>query len=188
MDLRCCHHPDRGAVGECCYCERPLCEQCVSTNRLGQSYCRQEDSCLAYQEDQSSDREPRSPLVAYLLDERSLEAQVRRVSEILGELGELESLFQGDDQRVSGFCTCRLAEEANALVGLISMRVEFICREHEPSAGSLAVERAKEVKDFIETEAEPKIREALDRARSYHTLDARELLASVGGRTKEEGD
>jgi len=188
MDLRCCHHPDRGAVGHCCYCERPLCEKCLSTNRQGQPYCRQEDNCLAYQEDQSSDREPRSPLVAYLLDERSLDAQVRRVSEILGELGELESLFEQEDQRIPGFCACRLAEEADALVRLIWLRVEFISREHEHSGDSLAMERAKNVKGFIETEAEPRIREALDRARPHDARDASELLASVAGRTKEEGN
>lgn len=188
MDLRCCHHPDRGAVGECCYCERPLCQECISTNRRGQPYCHQEDNCLAYQEGQSSDREPRSPLVAYLVDERSLDAQVERVSEILGELGELESLFAEEDQRIPSFCACRLAEEADALVKLISLRVEFICRERQPLGESLAGDRAKSVKVFIETEAQPKIREALDRARSYGALDAFELLALVAGRTNPEGD
>jgi hypothetical protein len=188
MDLRCCYHPDRGAVGECCYCERPLCEECISTNRKGQSYCRQEDNCLAYQEGQSSDREPISPLVAYLLDERSLDAQVERVSEILGELGELESLFAEDDRRIPGFCACRLAEEADALVKLISLRVEFIRREREPSGEFLAEDKARNVKVFIETEAEPKIREALNLARPYDTLDGFELLALVAGRTKQEGE
>ena len=189
MELRCHHHPGREAVGTCCYCDRPLCEECVSMNREGKSFCRREDDCLAYQDELSSPGEPASPVVAYLTDELSLDAQVRRASEILEELEELKGLFEevgGDhepdqiDPRIPGFCACKLAEEASALLALISLRVNFICREYEPSGGSGSLGRATEVKAFIEQDAEPKIRQYRDWARPYASLDASELLASIG--------
>lgn len=195
MDLRCHHHPGRQAVGTCCYCERPLCEECLTTNRPGKSYCRREDDCLAYQDELSSPGEPTSPVVAYLMDEFSLDAQVRRVSEILEELGELKGLLEdvgGDrepdpcDPRIPGFCACKLAEEAVALLGLISLRIGFIQKEYEPSGGSGSLERANEVKDFIEREAEPKIREHLAWAQPYASLDASEILASIGTQDRQD--
>ena len=86
MDRPCHHHPDREAAGTCCYCDRPLCEECLVTNRQEKSFCRREDDCLAYQDELSSPGEPASPIVDYLIDEFSLDAQVKRVSEILEEL------------------------------------------------------------------------------------------------------
>lgn len=195
MDARCHHHPGREAVGTCCYCDRPLCEECLSTNREGKPYCQREDDCLAYQDELSSPGEPTSPVVAYLTDEFSLDAQVRRASEILEELGELKGLLEdvgGDrepeefDPRISGFCACKLAEEAAALLGLISLRVSFIRKEYEPSGGSESLDRANEVKGFIEQEAGPKIREYLAWAKPYAGLDASELLASVGTQDRQD--
>ena len=181
MDHRCTHHPDREAVGTCCYCDRRLCEECLSTNRQGRSYCRREDDCLAYQEDQTPAGEPTSPIVAYLTDEYSLDAQVKRLSEILEELGELRELLEdvGGDQRIPGYCACKLAEEAAALAGLIAFRVDFKRKEHELSGDSQPLARAKVARDFIDQEAEPTIREFLGWAKPYSSLEATELLESI---------
>jgi hypothetical protein len=181
MDLLCNHHPDREAAGTCCYCDRPLCEECLSTNKQGKSFCRREDDCLAYQEDESPASEPTSPIVAYLTDEYSLDAQVKRVSEILEELGELRELLEDveGDQRIPGYCACKLAEEADALASLITFRVDFMRKEHELSGDSQPLQRAKEARDFIDREAEPTIREALGWAKDYSALEASELLESI---------
>jgi hypothetical protein len=181
MDLLCHHHPDTEAVGTCCYCDRPLCEGCLATNRQGQPYCRREDDCLAYQEDESPAGEPKSPIVAYITDEHSLEAQVKRVSEILEELGELRELLEDieGDPRIPGYCACKLAEEADALTGLIAFRVDFMGKEYELSGDSQPLERAKEARDFIDREAEPTIREFLSWAKPYSALEVSELLESI---------
>jgi len=181
MDLKCHHHPDRDAVGTCCYCNRPLCEGCLSTNRQRKSYCTKEDDCLAYQEDPSPPGEPISPIVAYLTDEYSLDAQMRRISEILEELGELRGLREdvGGDPRIPGYCACKLAEEAAALARLIAFRVDFMRKEYELSGDSQPPERAKKARDFIDQEAEPTIREFLGWAKPYSSLEATELLESI---------
>jgi hypothetical protein len=181
MDLQCHHHPDRDAVGNCCYCARALCKECLSTNRQGNSYCTKEDDCLAYQEDQSPVGDPISPIVAYLTDEYSLDAQVKRVSEILEELGELRGLREDveGDQRIPGYCACKLAEEAAALASLIAFRVDFMRKEYELSGDSQPLERAKEARDFIDQEAEPTIREFSRWAKPYSSLEASELLESI---------
>ena len=196
MDAQCHHHPGREAVGTCCYCERPLCEECLTTNRQGKSYCRREDDCLAYQDGQSSPGEPTSPVVAYLIDEFSLDAQVRRISEILEELEELKGLLEdigggrepdAFDPRIPGFCSTKLAEEAVALLGLLSLRVGFIRKEYEPSGRSESLDRANEIKAFLEQEAEPKIHEYLDWARPYAQLEVSEVLASIGTQDQQDG-
>jgi hypothetical protein len=163
-----------------------LCEDCLSTNRQGKSFCRREDDCLAYQEDQSPAGEPTSPIVAYLTDEDSLDAQVKRASEILAELGEARELREevGGDQRIRGYCACKLAEEAAALVGLITLRVDFMVREYELSGDSDGPERAQEARNFVHQEAEPMIREVLGWAQPYSTLEVSELLESA--ETKSE--
>jgi hypothetical protein len=188
MDLLCTHHPDRDAVGNCCYCDRPLCEECLSTNRQGKSYCRREDNCLAYQEDESPAGEPASPIVVYLTDEYSLDAQVKRLSEILEELGELRELLEdvGGDQRIPGYCACKLAQEAAALAGLIAFRVDLMRKEHELSGHSQPLKRAREARDFIDQEAEPTIREFLGLAKPYSALEASELLESIEMKSRRE--
>ncbi len=188
MDHPCHHHADREASGTCCYCDRPLCEECLLTNRLGKSFCRREDDCLAYQDELSSPAEPASPIVDYLIDELSLDAQVKRVSEILEELGELKGLLEdleGDgqpleiDPRIPGFCAHKLTEEAVALSGLISLRVEFIRKEQELSGSSVPPERANEVQGFLEQEAGPKILEYQDWTKPYSDANVADLLASM---------
>jgi len=181
MDLLCYHHPDREAVGTCCYCDRPLCEECLSTNRQGKSYCQREDDCLAYQDDESPAGEPISPIVAYLTDEYSLDAQVKRLSVTLEELAELRELPEdvGGDQRIPGYCACKLAEEAAALAGLIGFRVDFMRKEYELSGDSQPLERAKEARDFIDQQAAPTIRECLGWAKPYSALEVSELLESI---------
>lgn len=195
MDATCYHHPGREAVGTCCYCERPLCRECLATNRLGKSYCQREDDCLAYQDELSSPAEPTSPVLAYLMDESSLDAQVKRVSEVLEELGDLRGLLDdvgGDgeadapDPRIQGYCAAKLAEEAVALLGLLSLRVAIIQKEYESSGGSEFLGRTDKVKGFIEEEAEPKIREHIDWAKPYARLDVSELLASIGKQDRKE--
>jgi hypothetical protein len=197
MDRPCHRHPDREAAGTCCYCDRPLCEECLLTNRQGKSFCRREDDCLAYQDDLSSPGEPASPIVDYLIDEFSLDAQVKRVSEILEELEELKGLLEdleGDgpaqpievDPRIPGFCAHKLAEEAAALLDLISLRVEFISKEQELSGSSVLLERTNEVQGFLEQEAEPKIREYRDWAKQYGSADVSALLAALGRQDQEE--
>ena len=208
MDRPCHHHPDRETAGTCCYCDRPLCEECLLTNSQGKSFCRREDDCLSYQDDLSSPGEPVSPIVDYLIDEFSLGAQVKRVSEILEELEGLKGLLddlEGDgqpdgspngptdpahplevDPRIPGFCVHKLAEEAVALLGLISLRVEFIRKEQELSGGSVLLERANEVQGFLEQEAGPKIREYQDRAEQYGSADVTDLLASLRRQNPEE--
>ena len=189
MDHPCHHHADREAAGTCCYCDRPLCEECLLTNRLGKSFCRREDDCLAYQDELSSPGEPASPIVDYLIDESSLDAQVKRVSEILEELEELKGLLEdleGDgqpleiDPRIPGFCAHKLTEEAVALSGLISLRVEFIRKEQELSGSSVLPERANEVQGFLEQEAGPKILEYQDWTKPYGSADVSSLLAALG--------
>jgi len=188
MDLLCHHHPDREAVGTCCYCDRPLCEECLSTNRQGKSYCQREDDCLAYQEEEAPAGEPPSPLVAYLTDEYSLDAQLKRLSEILAELGELRELRDdvGGDQRIPGYCACRLAEEAAALVGLIAFRVDFMRKEYDLSGDSHVLERAEEVRNFIDQEAEPTIRECLGWAKPYSAPEVSKLFESIETKSQED--
>lgn len=195
MDRPCHHHPDREAAGTCCYCDRSLCEECLLTNSQGKSFCRREDDCLAYQDELSFPAEPASPIVDYLIDEFSLDAQVKRVSEILKELEELKGLLEvleGDgqpleiDPRIPGFCAHKLAEEAVALLGLISLRVEFTRKEQELSGRSLLLGRANEVQGFIEQEAGPKIRAHQDWAEQYGGADVTDLLASLGRQDPEE--
>ncbi len=204
MDRPCHHHPDREAAGTCCYCDRPLCEECLLTNRQEKSFCRREDDCLAYQDELSSPGEPASPIVDYLIDELSLDAQVKRVSEILEELEELTGLLEGDgqpdgsptvptepahplevDPRIPGFCAHKLTEEAVALLGLISLRVEFIRKEQELSGSSVLLERANEVQGFLEQEAGPKILQYRDFAKPYSDLDVSQLVESMGSQDQE---
>lgn len=197
MDRPCHHHPDREAAGTCCYCDRPLCEECLLTNRQEKSFCRREDDCLAYQDELSSPGEPASPIVDYLIDEFSLDAQVKRVSGILEELEELKGLLEdleGDgpthplevDPRIPGFYAYKLTEEAVALLGLISLRVEFIRKEQELSGSSVLLERANEVQGFLEQEAEPKIREYRDWAKPCSDTNVPDLLASIGTQDQEQ--
>jgi len=198
MDRPCHHHPDREAAGTCCYCDRPLCEECLLTNRQEKSFCRREDDCLAYQDELSSPGEPASPIVDYLIDEFSLDAQVKRISGILEELEELKGLLEdleGDgpahplevDPRIPGFYAYKLTEEAFALLGLISLRVEFIRKEQELSGSSVLLERANEVQGFLEQEAEPKIREYRDWAKPCSDTNVPDLLASIGTQDQEQG-
>lgn len=178
MELRCCHHPDREAAGTCSYCERPLCDECLSTNRQGKTYCRREDECLSYQDDRSSPDESTSPIVEYVLDAYSFEDQARRLSEVLEELETSRQQLEGEpDPRIAGYVASRLAEEAAALATLISFRAECMSGEGESSGDSRSREKAEEVKRFIEQDAEPRIRELLDRARPYRDLSVSELLA-----------
>jgi hypothetical protein len=181
MDRLCHHHPDREAAGTCCYCDRPLCKECLSTNRQGKSYCQREDDCLAYQDDESPAGEPISPIVSYLTDEYSLDAQVKRLSVTLEELAELRELPEdvGGDQRIPGYCACKLAEEAAALAGLIGFRVDFMRKEFELSGDSQPLERAKDTRDFIDQQAAPTIHEFLGWAKPYSTLEVSELLESI---------
>jgi hypothetical protein len=164
------------------------------TNSQGKSFCRREDDCLAYQDDLSPPGEPASPIVDYLIDEFSLDAQVKRVSEILEELEELKGLledFKGDgqpleiDPRIPGFCAHKLAEEAFALLGLISLRVEFIRKEQELSGSSVLLERANQVQDLLEQEAGPKIREYQDWVKPYSDLDVSPLVESMRSQDQE---
>ncbi len=207
MDRPCHQHPDREAAGTCCYCDRPLCEECLLTNREGKPFCRREDDCLAYQDELSSPGEPASPIVNYLIDELSLDAQVKRVSEILEELEELTGLLEdleGDgqpdgsptvptepahplevDPRIPGFCAHKLTEEAVALLGLISLRVEFIRKEQELSGSSVLLERANEVQGFLEQEAGPKILQYRDFVKPYSDLDVSQLVESMGSQDQE---
>ncbi len=187
MELRCCHHPDREAAGTCSYCERPLCDECLATNKEGKTYCRMEDDCLSYQDDPSSPAESTPPIVDYVLDSYSFEDQVRRLSEVLEELETCKERLEGEaDQRIPGYLAGKLAEEASALAGLISFRAECMLKEGESSGDARSREKAEEVKGFVEKEAEPKIRELLDRAGPRGDLRVSELLESflavAGGR------
>jgi hypothetical protein len=161
-----------------------------------------EDDCLAYQDELSSPGEPASPIVDYLIDEFSLDAQVRRLSEVLEELEELKGLLEDvqagtqthgapaaakeppahpleADPRIPGFFAFKLAEEAAAMLGLISLRLDFIRKEQEFSGHSVALERANEVQAFVEQEAGPKIRQFGGWARPYSDVDAADLLAGI---------
>lgn len=179
MNLRCWHHPDREAAGTCSYCERPLCEECLSTNKQGKAYCRREDDCLRYQDDQSAPDESTSPIVAFLLDAHSIEGQVRRLSEVLEELETSKEHLEGEaDPRIAGYAVCKLAEEAAALAGLIAFRSQCLATEGETCGDTRSREKAEEVKAFLEKEAEPRIRELLDRAGPYRDLEVSELLES----------
>ena len=178
-----------------------MCEECLSTNRQGDPYCRSEDDCLAHQDEPSSPDEPTSPILGYLVDGSSLEALVERISRVLGELEELEELFEElggkglpdesspgpsgpalpreADQRIAGFCACRLAEEADALMRLLSLRVDFLRKGGDPAGSPDLFQRANEVKGFLKHEAEPKIRGHMDWAGPFGNLDAEEILAGV---------
>jgi len=190
MDRPCHHHSDREAAGTCCYCDRPLCEECLVTNRQGKTFCRREDDCLAYQDELSSPGEPASPIVDYLIDEPSLDAQVKRVSEVLEELEELKGLLEDLESEpahplevepgIPGFCAHKLTEEAVALLGLISLRVEFIRKEQELSGSSFLLERANEVHRFLDNEAGPKIRAHQEFAKAYSDVDVARLLEDFG--------
>ena len=134
-----------------------------------------------------------------LIDEVTLEAQLKRVSEILQELEELKGLLEefgetgapagspagetepsgvlAPDPRTLGFCAWKLVEEALAIAGLLSFRVAFIQKEPGLSGSSLMQERANEVRDFLEQETEPRIRACRDWAQRYSNVDAADLLA-----------
>lgn len=198
MDRPCHHHPDKEAAGTCCYCDRPLCAECLFTNRQGKTFCIREEECLAYQDALLSPAGPASPVVDWLIDEATLDAQVRRASEILEELGEMKALFEDieaneppggppagetepshpfeGDSRIPSYCAGRLLEEALALLDLISFRVEFIQKDPELCGSSGMLERAKEVRAFLEQEAEPKIRAHRDWAGRSGELDRTDLL------------
>lgn len=195
MERPCHHHPDRETAGTCCYCDRPLCQECLLTNKQGKSFCRREDDCLAYQDELSSTGEPASPIVAYLIDEFSLDAQVKRVSEILEELEELKGLLEdleGDgqpleiDPKIPGFCAHKLTEEAFALLGLISLRVEFIRKEQGLSGSSVLLEKADKVQGFLEQEAGPKILQCRDLAKPFSDLDVSQLVESIGSQDQDQ--
>jgi hypothetical protein len=178
------------------------------TNSQGKSFCRSEDDCLAYQDELSSPGEPVSPIVDYLMDEFSLDDHVKRVSKILEELEELKGLLEnleGDgqpdgspsvttepshplevDPGIPGFCAHRLTEEALALLGLISVRVEFIRKEQELSGSSFLVERANEVQGFLEQEAGPKIRAHQGWVKPYSDLDVSRLVESMGSQDQNQ--
>ncbi len=207
MAFRCYHHPDREAAGTCCYCDRALCGECLATNKEGKVFCRREEECLDYQDGLLSAGEAVSPIVALLVDERTLDAQMKRLADILDELGELEGVLadleaDGEsggvspamaegpppferDPRIPGFCACKLAEEAAALLNLISFRADFLCAESALSGGDALQERAREVQAFLEREAAPKIRGHLDRAGPYVGGDGAELLASLERRNRQ---
>jgi hypothetical protein len=178
------------------------------TNRQGKSFCKREDDCLAYQDDLSSPGEPVSPIVDYLIDEFSLEAQVKRISGVLEELEELKGLLEdlegegqpngsppvptdpahplGIDPRIPGFCAHKLAEEAVALLGLIALRVEFIRKEKELSGSSVPLDRANELQVFLEQEAGPRVRADQDWAKRYGSADVSALLAALGKQDHKE--
>ena len=201
MDARCHHHPDSEAAGSCCYCDRPMCAECLLTNREGKSFCRREEECLAYQDALSFPGErASSPITDLLVDESSLDAQVRRLSVTLEELEELKGVL-GDssaaaeepaspleaEPRIPGFCAWKLAEEAVALQGLIAARVDFIRKEQELSGSSFLLERADEVQAFLEQEAGPKIRECHDWAERYSDVGVSRRLESMGKEAKGGG-
>jgi hypothetical protein len=137
--------------------------------------------------------EPASPIVDYLTDTESLDAQVRRLSEILEELGEAKELLEDVDQRppgegdpkIPGFCTHRLAEEADALLSLISFRVDAIQWDQQRSGDPEPSARVKEVRDFIQQEAEPKIREYKALTKRFSDLDVSQLLDSLEKQDQE---
>jgi hypothetical protein len=209
MDRQCHHHPDRQAAGTCCYCDRPLCDECLFTNRQGKSFCRREDECLAYQDSLSSPGEPASPVIECLVDEFTLDAQVRRLSEVLEELGELKRLIEHADRtlptddgspkdsaepvhpleadpRIPGFCAYELAEEAAALLGLIAFRIEVIRKEQELSESPLLLEKTNEVQGFLEGEAEHRVREYREWVEPFTSANPLDLLASLGRQGQQE--
>lgn len=199
MDLRCHHHPDREADGTCCYCERPLCTECLAKNPQGKVFCRREEECLAYQDALTLPGESSTPIVDHLTDTLSLEAQANRLSSILEELGELKGLLEDTekpgsspgtgedgethpleaDVKIPGFCARKLAEEAQALLELLAFRLELMQKERELSGDSELPEKGNEVRGFLEQEAKPKVREYRDWTKPYSDLDAAGLLSPL---------
>ncbi len=203
MGAQCHHHPDNEAVGACCYCDRPMCGECLLTNREGKAFCKREEECLAFQDALEFPDQTASPILDGLLDESTLDAQMRRLSETLEEVEELKGVLEDDsgdgrpdasdtaspvdaDPRILGCCAWRLAEEAAGLTTLLSLRVDFIRREQELSGSTFLLERANEVQGFLEQEAEPKVREYRDWAEQYSALEVSQLLESMGA-TGPEG-
>ena len=175
-----------------------MCEECLLTNRQGKSFCKREDDCLAYQDDLSSPGEPASPIVDYLINEFSLDAQVKRVTEILEELEELKGLLddlEGEgsaqplevDSRIPGFCAHKLAEESAALLDLISLRVEFIRKEQELSDSPSCWRGRTRCRAFSNWKAGPKILQYRDFAKQFSDIDVSQLVESIGSQDQEQG-
>jgi hypothetical protein len=200
MELRCRRHPDREAAGTCCYCERPLCAECLSTNPKGRSFCKNEEECLAYQDGLSSPGgEEATPVADYLMNESSLETQAGRLSDVLGELEELRCLLEsaegrlqsggGDgqpalppfeaDPRIPGLCAGKLLEEAVALLGLLEFRIAIIGKEQEGSGGSEPTTTVNRVREFIEQKARPGLRDHTAWAGRYGSADPSDVLDSI---------
>ncbi len=199
MAVPCRHHPESESVGTCCYCDRPMCGECLLTNREGNTFCRREEECLAYQDSLTLPSGPASPITDGLLDPSTLDAQVERLTETLEELeavkGALEAAAAATEEPASrldadpgilGFCAWQLTEEAAALTALISLKVDFIRREQEVSGSSLLLDRAKELQAFLTQEAEPKTREYRDWAEPYGGVNVSRLLESFGHQDQTE--
>jgi hypothetical protein len=202
MDPRCHHHPDREAAGTCCYCERRLCTECLSTNPQGKSFCRREEECLAYQDALSlPGDEGATPVADYLRNESSLETQAKRLSGVLEELGELRCLLEASegksqsggtagqpvhphpleaDPRIPGICAGKLLQEADALLALVDFRIAVIRKEQESSGSAELPTAVKEVQEFIEQEAKPRLRDHADWGGRYSNADSSDVLDSIG--------
>jgi hypothetical protein len=171
------------------------------TNREGKCFCRREEECLAYQDALSFPGEKASsPITDLLVDESSLDAQVRRLTLALEELEELKGRVEDSsaateepgspleaEPGIPGYCAWKLAEETAALQGLIAARVDFIRKEQELSGSSFLLEKADEVQAFLEEEAQPKIRKYHKWAEQFSSADVAELLGSMGTEAKGGG-
>jgi hypothetical protein len=136
-------------------------------------------------------REPHiSAPVAYTpaTDEGSLDRCVRRLQEILAELGPIGEFLEntGDlspgedlarrvaDQlnrvRASGYCAYKLASEAWTLLELIAVRVIALRKVYDQTGQSRKLSKLDAIQAATE-QAEPMVRETLAELEAYSSLD-----------------
>jgi len=206
MEKHCCHHPDVEAAETCCYCGRHFCQECLNRNAQGKYFCKREEECLAYQEGDAAPGQEFSPVTEYLLDETALDRYEQRITEILEELEDLQGLMQkpkaasesGEAEvpaeaqdtpetvQAAGFCALKVAEQGAALLDLLLFRTEFMCRKCEFTGRAPALQEWSRLKDYLNDQAGPKIRKALEGLKEYEGLDPESMLEPVLRDLQEE--
>lgn len=152
-------------------------------------------------------KQPSTPASANpATDETSLDRCVRRLQEILDELGpigqfleaagermtpgpDLENRLAGEVERlrVPGFCAYKLTLEAWTLMELIAVRVialRKLCAQtgRKDKPGKLDAIQA------VTEQVEPMLRETLAQMEVYSSLDGKAQLEAMAKRLQKQGD
>ena len=207
MTRKCYKHPENEAIGTCRYCGRHLCTECIIFNKKGKYYhCKKEGDCMAYQESQPDPTEANKKISA---NEAILEKYVQRLSEVLQELGEIGKMFEEsaaqinpresetelmrqitnevNQNRISGFCAYKLAEEGMALLSLIAIKAFSLKDMYEQSDDLTRQKKLTHLQNYV-NEVEPIIRQTLNDMAPYNTLDSKKIVESMHQRFMTKTD